>query len=210
MSIGSVDVVTIVIQVVILLFALSVHESAHAWTADRLGDPTARRLGRVSLNPLVHLDLVGSLLFPLMGLALGGVVFGWAKPVPVNPVFLKNPRADHALVAAAGPASNVLLAIACLLGLKLLGDVSAGPIPVLAMAFYYGLILNVILAVFNLMPIPPLDGGWILSGMLPQLFGKFYDLIRPYSFVLLIMLLYTGVFSVILRPVLAFVRQLAL
>src|SRR5262245_46290567 len=116
------DVFFLVIQFLVLLLSLSIHESAHAWTADTLGDPTARYLGRVSLNPIVHADPVGTILFPLMGMfLLGGAMFGWAKPVPVNVSRLRNPSRDHMLVAAAGPISNLLLALgllACLLILK--------------------------------------------------------------------------------------------
>jgi Zn-dependent protease len=199
------------IQIAVLLVSLSVHESAHAWVANRLGDPTARYLGRVTLNPLVHIDPVGSLLFPLLGLLFGGVVFGWAKPVPVNPRNLANPMRDHAIVAAAGPASNIVLALLFLVFLKLLGFLGEGGwLYPLFLLCYFGLLLNTVLAVFNLLPLPPLDGGWILTGVLPKLAGPVFELIRPYSFVVLILLLYSGVISTILNPVLAFVRQLAL
>lgn len=196
------------IQVGILLMALSIHESAHAWSADRLGDQTARRLGRVSLNPLVHIDLFGTVLFPLVTMLAGGIVFGWAKPVPVVTQNLRQPRRDHALVAAAGPASNLVLAAVCLIGLKL--ALAATGVTALADFLYFGVILNVVLAVFNLFPIPPLDGSWILQGLLPGRFSAAFDLIRPYSLILLFALLYTGVFWAVLDPVLAFVRRLAL
>jgi Zn-dependent protease len=139
------------------------------------------------------------------------VIFGWAKPVPVNPYNLRDPKKQHALIAAAGPASNILLAIIFLIGLKVLSvptEVGIGGI--LFLTCYFGLLLNVILAVFNLFPIPPLDGGWILSGFLPDSMSRLFAGIRPYGFVLLVVLLYSGVFSSILRPILAFVQQLAL
>src|SRR5579883_942344 len=169
------DIFFAIIQFIVLLLSLSIHESAHAWTADALGDPTARYLGRVSLNPLVHADPFGTFLLPLMGVFfLRGAMFGWAKPVPVNVNRLRNPARDHMLVAAAGPISNLLLAGAffiCLMAAKTLsgdaggilsqlayGNVSEGGtvlVPLVAFA-YYGIIINLVLAVFNLIPIAPL------------------------------------------------------
>jgi Zn-dependent protease len=205
------DITIVLIQVGILLLSLAFHESAHAWSANLLGDPTARYLGRVSLNPIRHIDLIGTVLFPLMGLLLGGMIFGWAKPVPVNPRNLKNPRKDHALIAAAGPASNLLLAACSLVALKMLVSPSEpGLAGLLSLTVYFSLLLNVILAVFNLFPIPPLDGGWILSGFLPEAAARLFEGIRPYGFALLVVFLYSGVFSNVLRPILAFVQQLAL
>lgn len=210
MEVFGIDVQTLLVQVFVLLISLSVHESAHAWSADRLGDPTARFLGRVSLNPLVHVDLVGTVLFPLLGLIAGGVVFGWAKPVPVNPRNLRRPREQHALIAAAGPFSNLILAAVCLIGFKLCVVLDLSTSGVLAQVLYFGLLLNVILAVFNLFPIPPLDGGWIAAGLLPRSVAGAMDWVRPYGFVLLFLLLYSGVFWTVLQPVLAFARRMAL
>src|SRR5262249_13057771 len=172
------DIFFLVIQFLVLLLSLSIHESAHAWTADVLGDPTARYLGRVSLNPLVHADPVGTILFPLMGMfLLGGAMFGWAKPVPVNVSRLRKPIPDHVIGAAAGPASNLLLALGLLVCLMISKGVSAdagyvltgvrygqivegSPIMAPLMAFaYYGIIINLILAVFYLIPLAPLGGA---------------------------------------------------
>ncbi len=187
--------------------SVTVHEAAHAWTADRLGDGTARALGRVSFNPLVHLDWFGSLVFPLMTLLLpGGFVLGWAKPVPVNTRNLGS-RAAHATVAAAGPISNLLIGLACWVGLRV--SLASG-VGYLAEVCFFGLILNVVLAVFNLFPVPPLDGSWILQAFLPRRLSIVFDAIRPYSLLLLVGLLYSGVFSTVLSPILAFVRQFAL
>ena len=215
-ELSQVDPVWLVINLVVLLFSLSVHESAHAWAANRLGDPTARDLGRITLNPIVHMDLIGTVLFPILGLLSGGVFFGWAKPVPVNPNNLRRPNQDHALVAAAGPASNVLAAFGFLLASKLLvmlfpaqvADPHAVFFP-LYLLFRVGLMLNVILAVFNLFPIPPLDGSWILSRLFPGQIGSLIEKARPYGFLLLILLIWSGVFSSVIGPILLFVQSLA-
>jgi len=201
----------------VLFVSLSVHESAHAWTADQLGDPTGRSLGRVSLNPVAHIDPMGTVVFPLLGMAIGGFIFGWAKPVPVNTARLRNPRKDHLLIAAAGPVSNIVLAGVCLAGLKVI-TLSMAPWAIQEHPLVYpvflmcqtGLFLNVILAVFNLLPVPPLDGSWILAGVLPSNLAAAMDQIRPYSFILLIALLLSGVFGMILNPILRFVGRLAL
>jgi len=208
------DIAGIILQMSILLISISIHESAHAWSANLLGDPTSRLQGRVTLNPIKHLDPVGSLLFPLLGIMLGGVVFGWAKPVPVVTRNLRHPRRDHALVAAAGPASNILLAIIFLIAFKVIGIFvnpvgigSNSPLGWLVDFVYFGVVLNIVLAVFNLFPIPPLDGSWIISGLVPPL-ASVVDLIRPYGFLLLLVLLYQGIFSRVLNPVLDFIRFL--
>lgn len=201
-------------NVVVLLFSLSLHESAHAWAADHFGDSTARSLGRVSLNPIVHIDPIGSIVFPLLGLVMGGVIFGWAKPVPVNGARLRNPRVANMAIAAAGPGSNILAATGFLIGLKLLtgfsglgsGDWNA--LEPLLLLCQVGLVLNLILAIFNLLPIPPLDGSWILIGLLPAELARYVEMIRPYGFLLLLGLLYTGLIGSILRPVLGLVTRL--
>ena len=192
----------------VLLFSLTVHEMAHAVTADWLGDPTARRLGRVSLNPAVHIDPVGTIMLPLLGLLAGGFVFGWAKPVPVNPANLKNHRQDFLVIAAAGPASNILMAIGAsmLLGLIPGGlGASEGMAGVMATFGFAMVQLNLLLAVFNMLPIPPLDGGNVLAGILPEALAASYDrLVRPYGFVILIVLMATGWLYRLIGPPLSF------
>lgn len=196
-----IDVAQLLIAFIVLLFSLTVHESAHAWTADRLGDPTARLLGRVSFNPLVHADLVGTVLFPLIAMVARVPLLGWAKPVPVDVRRLRHHRRDYVLVAAAGPASNLVLAIAAAIGLRLLtvSPVTLGEpnysVPI-ASLLNRALYLNVLLAVFNMMPIPPLDGGNVIGGLLPRQLGSRFDaLIRPYGFILLYALMLTGGFD---------------
>ncbi len=192
----------------VLLFSLTVHEMAHAVTADWLGDPTARRLGRISLNPAVHIDPVGTIMLPLLGLLAGGFVFGWAKPVPVNPANLKNHRQDFLVIAAAGPASNILMAIGAsmLLGLIPGGlGASEGMAGVMATFGFAMVQLNLLLAVFNMLPIPPLDGGNVLAGILPEALAASYDrLVRPYGFVILIVLMATGWLYRLIGPPLSF------
>jgi Zn-dependent protease len=216
-NLGGIDFSALLTTLTVLFLSLSVHESAHAWTADRLGDPTGKVLGRVSLNPVAHIDPMGTVVFPLLGMVFGGFIFGWAKPVPVNTARLKNPRKDHLVIAAAGPVSNIVLAVGCLAGLKII-TLSMDPWAIQEHSLVYpvflmcqtGLFLNVILAVFNLLPVPPLDGSWILAGVLPSNLAAAMDMIRPYSFILLIALLLSGVFGMILNPILRFVGRLAL
>ena len=196
----------ILIAFAVLLFSLTFHEMAHAWTADRLGDPTARLLGRVSFNPLVHADPIGTVVFPLLAMVSGVPIIGWAKPVPVMVSRLRRHRRDYVLVAAAGPASNLVLAIVASLVLAalpisplVLGEpnVSAPLAAFLSLAVR----LNILLAVFNLLPIPPLDGGNMLSGLLPPRFATMMDQVRPYGFLLLYALMFTdGFYYLVVRP----------
>jgi Zn-dependent protease len=193
------------ISLVVLLFSLTVHEMAHAVTADWCGDPTARLLGRVSLNPLVHADPIGTILFPLIALVSGVPLLGWAKPVPVNTRRLRHPRRDYVLVAGAGPASNLLLAFIAALALSLfrvspmtLGEPNVS-VP-LAALLAGAIQINVLLAVFNMLPIPPLDGGNVLFGLLPTTLAHQLNAIRPYGFLLIYALMLSGGLDYLVVP----------
>ncbi len=201
-----IDFARVFIAFIVLLFSLTVHETAHAWTADRLGDPTARLLGRVSMNPMVHADLIGTILFPLLALVGNVPLIGWAKPVPVNISRLRRQRSDYVLVAAAGPASNLILAVVASIGLSLMtvAPMTLGEPNVsapLAALLSQALSLNVLLAVFNMIPIPPLDGGNVIGGLLPVGLGARYDaFVRPYGFLLLYGLMFSGGFNYVVGP----------
>ena len=193
------------IAFIVLLFSLTIHEMAHAWTADRLGDPTARLRGRVSLNPLVHADPIGTVLFPLLALISGFPLIGWAKPVPVDVRNLRRGRRDFVLVAAAGPSSNLVMAVAAAILLQLtpVTPVTLGEPNVtapLASLFSLAMRINVLLAIFNMIPIPPLDGGNVLSGLLPEGLAIAFNRIRPYGFLLLYVLMFTGGFDYLVWP----------
>jgi Zn-dependent protease len=201
----SLDFTQLIPWFAILLVSLSVHEAAHAWTADRLGDPTARLLGRVTLNPLAHIDWIGTVLFPLIAIMTGFPVLGWAKPVPVNMYNLRAPRRDFAIVALAGPVSNILLGV--LAGIAFMGFTASGAsaADLAAVWLTRAVMLNFLLAIFNMLPVPPLDGGNVLAGLLPEAGARVIDAVRPYGFLLLYVLLFTGVLGAIVRPINLFV-----
>ncbi len=199
-ALADVDFLQIGLQLAVLIVSLSVHEAAHAWAANRLGDSTARLLGRLSLNPLVHIDPVGTVLFPLMAFATGVPLIGWAKPVPVDFRNLASPRRDFALIAAAGPISNVLMALVGAAVLAGIGGGAAEPGLVEYFAFFF-VMLNVLLAVFNMIPVPPLDGGNVLMGVLPPSMAAVIDRIRPYGIFVLYGLMFSGVLFRVVRPV---------
>jgi Zn-dependent protease len=203
------QLVLIAFQIVVLILAFSVHECAHAWTAWRLGDPTAKMLGRVTLNPVKHLDPLGSLLFPLISLVYGGFVVGWAKPTPVTARNFKNYRRDDILVTLAGPLSNLLLATIALILLVVMKHlvpngavsiitamalsqripgVSTEGLPALfpvALFLYFAIVINLLLFVFNLIPLPPLDGSHILRHFLPYRAVQLYDRMGMFSLIIL-------------------------
>ncbi len=216
----NIDIGTVLIQFVVLLFSLSIHEASHAWMADRCGDYTARYLGRVSLNPLVHIDPIGTILFPLLQIFTSIPLIGWAKPVPVNSVHFRNPHRDQIRVSLAGPGSNLLaagIAFVLLAVLKtfsplanavLVNTMYTGHIPqhhsiltpLIGMLFF-AFVINAALALFNIIPIPPLDGHWILYELLPYNAARGLSRISSYGILILYALMILGLFSFIFRPI---------
>lgn len=158
----------LIFQILILLFSVIIHEISHGLIAFRLGDPTAKLAGRLTLNPLKHLDLVGSFLVPLATLLLSGFVFGWAKPVPYNPNFLKDPKRGAGLIASAGPLSNFFIAVVFAMALRTVSLFEFSLAAPLIVLFQFIILINLVLAVFNLVPIPPLDGSKVLFAFLPE------------------------------------------
>jgi Zn-dependent protease len=218
------QVVLVIFQVVVLILAFSVHECAHAWAAWRLGDPTAKMLGRLTLNPIKHLDPFGSVIFPLIGLFYGGMLFGWAKPTPVTARNFKNYKRDDILVALAGPASNLISATVALILLVVLkhaiggGDVAVQTAMLLARRVpgvstenlpqlfpialfpYYVILLNLLLFVFNLIPVPPLDGSHILRHFLPYNALRIYDRIGMFGMIFIMLIGGGLIFRIFLNP----------
>jgi Zn-dependent protease len=201
--VGGLDLTELLVSFVVLIASLTFHEAAHAWTANRLGDPTARMLGRLSLNPAVHVDVIGTIVFPLLAMMTGLPLIGWAKPVPVDMRNLRHPRRDFAVVALAGPVSNLLLATAGAILVNAMGDGDGAPgqnLLFLATVQFF-VVINVLLAVFNMIPIPPLDGGNVLMGILPESMAAAVDRLRPWGFLLLYALMLSGILSTFVFPV---------
>jgi Zn-dependent protease len=183
-----------------VIFAITVHEAAHGYAARHFGDMTAHAAGRISLNPLRHVDPVGTILVPLLTMLAGGILFGWAKPVPVNFSRLRHPKRDMLWVAAAGPGSNLVMAILWALAYKFSGGLpEAASVPFSLMA-QAGVMINTVLMVLNLLPLPPLDGGRIAVSLLPHSLAWKFARIEPYGFVILLVLMFTGILGKILGP----------
>lgn len=184
--------------VIAFLISAAFHEFAHAWSAYQLGDDTAARHGRMTVNPLVHIDPVG-LIF-LIFMCASGVGFGWAKPVPVNPYNFRNPRRDGMLVSLAGPVTNIIIAIVFVIVFRLFADQLVGePNPIGRLLGIF-LVLNVVLAAFNLIPIYPLDGSHIVAGLLPENLAQAWEKTYSFGFIILIIMLFTGILSMFLQP----------
>jgi len=198
----------IIIYAIPIIFAITVHEAAHGYAAKHFGDLTAEKLGRITLNPLKHIDLFGTILLPTLTIMLGGILFGWAKPVPVNFNRLRNPKKDMLWVAAAGPASNFLMAIFWAMVIKFSVDAPeafAYPLAIMAKA---GISINIVLMVLNLLPLPPLDGGRIAVSLLPTPYAIKFAQIERFGFIILIALLFSGILGKILDPLINVVYAL--
>ena len=197
----NIDPVAVAVGFGVLLLSLTIHEAAHAWTADRLGDSTARLRGRVSLNPLVHIDLFGTVVLPLLAAVSNLPIIGWAKPVPVSTRNLRHPRRDFMLVAAAGPVSNLLQAVVAAAVIRLIWGPRYPGGPALALnTLFLAVQINLLLAFFNLIPVPPLDGGNVLMGLVPPRVAAGLAQVRQYGFLVLYALLLTGAASAIIAP----------
>ena len=194
-----------------VLFAVTLHEVAHGWVASLRGDPTAEMLGRLSLNPLKHIDPVGTILVPGLMLLFSPYLFGWAKPVPVSFNRLNHPKSDMIFVALAGPLANLLMAILWVMVLKftlvsgLKGGVAGDWLYAMA---EIGIFINIILGAFNLLPIPPLDGGRVLRGLVPESIGRYLDRIEPFGLIILVVLLVSGFLRVLVGPIFSFMKSL--
>lgn len=181
-----------------MAFAITIHEFAHGWVAYKCGDPTAKYMGRLSLNPLAHIDPFGTVILPIILVMLRLPPIGWAKPIPVNFLSLKNPKRDMLWVGIAGPCANFIMAFVLALFLKSFPMVIN---TLLGQALVFGVVINVVLGVFNLIPIPPLDGSRIITALLPYKYASVYNKIQPYGFMIIILLLWSGV----LRNLIGFV-----
>jgi len=217
------NVLSIVISLFVLLFAITIHEASHAWIALKMGDPTAYSAGRVSLNPLAHIDPIGTVILPIVLVLMHAPAFGWAKPVPVNPYNLRRPRQDNLWISLAGPAANLTAAVSAIILLWILRALAPSitnflhgigqpfprgfyPLEGLVLVLFSFAEINTFLAVFNLIPLPPLDGSGILAGILSDRAAAAYDRIRPYGFIIVLALVWLGFLDLVFRPIDIFIR----
>ena len=194
----------IIIYAIPILFAITVHEVAHGWVASKLGDQTAKQLGRLTLNPIKHIDPIGTILVPIVLSTFGGFIFGWAKPVPVDWRNLRKPKRDMAWVAIAGPCANLLMVLLWAGLIKLIlvtGDASSGPVMALLEMAKIGVQINAFLMILNLLPLPPLDGSRILTALLPPLWAYRFNQLERVGLIIILVLLATGLLLKILLPV---------
>ena len=194
---------TIAVWIVPVLFAITLHEAAHGWVAEKLGDPTAKNLGRITINPIKHIDPVGTIVVPLFLAMVSPFVMGWAKPVPIEPRYFKSPLLDMALVAVAGPVSNFFMACVWAMFIVLV-DSMLEPAKLLTFLLTMGkngIIINIVLMVLNLLPIPPLDGGRVVAGILPRSLVLPYMQLERYGMVIILLLLVSGILGKIMWPI---------
>ncbi|MCP4215035.1 MAG: site-2 protease family protein, partial [bacterium] len=201
------------------LFSISVHESAHGWMAEKFGDPTARNLGRITLNPIAHIDPIGSIAFPILLAIMGAPIFGWAKPVPWNPINVRDYRRANLYISAAGPISNIIVGVICIILYRIFDfivpSILVSPtgwrgFSIIGTMLLHLVLINVILAVFNLMPIPPLDGSGILESTLRGNAQFQYQKIKPYGFIIFIIFIYSGALEFIANPIISVVFRIML
>jgi len=199
-----IDIQTLLIYAIPVLFAITVHETAHGWVASLLGDHSARMMGRLTLNPIKHIDLIGTLVVPAFLYFTAGFIFGWAKPVPVNFSALRSPKKDMLWVAIAGPMSNFIMAIIWLVTIFV--AINTGS-QFLADMAQIGIQINLLLAVLNLLPLPPLDGGRVVSALLPPKISYQFDQLEAYGLFILLGLLFLGIFQSVILPIVKFIQQ---
>ncbi len=200
---------TIAVMALPFVFAIVFHEAAHGWVAYRFGDPTAKDMGRLTFNPIPHIDLWGTIIMPLLFFFLGGMLFGYAKPVPINPMNFRHPKRDMAISSLAGPASNILMAICYAVVLRgfllRFDDAQSGAwnwiIEPLTYMCFYGVLINIVLAVLNMIPIPPLDGSRLVFWLLPHRQGMLYYRLEPYGIIILLLMFYFGIYTKIVSPI---------
>ncbi len=197
------DIQTLLIYAIPVLFAITVHETAHGWMASKLGDHSAKMMGRLTLNPIRHIDLVGTIVVPAFLYFTSGFIFGWAKPVPVNFNALRSPKQDMLWVAIAGPVSNFIMAILWLVIVFIAINTGSQFLTDMAQV---GIQINLLLAVLNLLPLPPLDGGRVVSSLLPPKLSYQYDQLEPYGLFILLGLLFLGIFQTIILPIVKFIQ----